>query len=64
MFYPIISIKTATACFGVNCPQHCLCARYHAVDGATHVDIGTCVKPDGSRPLFVAVDSYGQMRLF
>ena len=42
------------ACFGVMCPNHGQCARYHMVDGkpAGQTVIGTCER-DGARPLFL-----------
>ena len=51
---------SALACFGVMCPQHKRCARYHAVEGAGAGQsfIATCdVRGTGERPLFASVHS-------
>ncbi len=38
-----------TACFGVMCPAHAQCARYHAINGFNRMEdrIGTCA--DGGK---------------
>lgn len=48
-----ISDKTP-ACYGVMCPEHKQCARYHLVDNAPHGQqfIATC-EHGRERPLFV-----------
>lgn len=47
---------TTPSCFGVMCPNHSKCQRYHLIDGApAHQQrIGTC-DDNGERPLFVPV---------
>lgn len=46
---------TEKACYGVMCPQHANCQRYHAVNGAPQGTkfIGTCSETGESRPLFL-----------
>ena len=41
------------ACFGVLCPAHEHCARYHAAEGLPKITIATCEGADGERPLYV-----------
>ena len=43
-------------CYGMCCPMHGRCARYHAVEGMAshHVAIISCATPDGQRPRFIA----------
>jgi hypothetical protein len=41
------------ACFGVMCPMHEHCERYHAAEGQPVHRIDTCVAEGDTRPLFV-----------
>lgn len=43
---------TEPACFGVVCPMHEHCARYHAAEGTPLHTIDSCQQGD-ERPLFV-----------
>lgn len=43
---------TEPACFGLVCPHHEHCARYHAVEGTPLVTLDSCQQGD-ERPLFV-----------
>jgi hypothetical protein len=43
-------------CAGVMCPRHHACQNYHAIS-ENGVQMGTCVKPDGTRPSFVPVQT-------
>ncbi len=52
----IIPITPASpACYGVLCPQHECCARYHAAEGTPAHTIGTC-ESGGELPLFIATE--------
>lgn len=45
---------TMPACYGVLCPKHAACARYHAVEQTSmnHTQ-ATCDDGQGGRPMFV-----------
>ena len=46
--------NTTPACYGIACPKHGACARYHAVEQTSpdHTQ-GTCDDGQGGRPMFV-----------
>lgn len=48
------------ACYGVVCPAHEHCARYHAAEGQPRETIPTCADAHGARMLFMRVT--GQAR--
>ena len=40
------------ACFGVACPKHAECARYHAIETAPAVTIDSCQRGN-TWPMFI-----------
>jgi hypothetical protein len=48
--------KLETACFGVLCPAHETCARYHAVESAPMRFIASCFHEGDNFPLYVQWD--------
>lgn len=55
----VILLKTPTnpACFGVACPNHNKCTRYHAVEHSFMPAMATCDDHGtGEHPEFIAVE--------
>lgn len=44
---------TEPACYGLMCPQHEHCRRYHAAEGEPVQTVMTCEDAAGDRPMFV-----------